>query len=465
QALQGAVMQFYDTLDAAVSNDARLRFGFVPYSSAVNITNILPDLPDDYLADDWTYRTKIANYDTPEYVADPVTTVTGPVWQYYDNGNTGVSQSNCLRYMKNQSFGSYSAEATNQGGPAPTPTKVISFPHDGAATSGDEWGYAGAPVNGSSSKSCRRKRTTTTTTYATWYKRTNWVYGPEKFDTSAFKNRTSVTLARSGDGRVKVAGQHNAQELLGIERENVSTSNYTWNGCIEERKTVFDTAWSVSGGEISPKNIDGDAWDLSIDDLPTDDKGSKWGPAWDDVTYRSGGTNPASNYCPVSMLKLADDNERSRGSVQTYIDSLSPVGNTYHDIGLMWGARLMSPTGIFAASNAKAPNGRAIDRNIVFMTDGEMAPTTSIYASYGIEDHDKRIVGSGSMNSTELAARHNARLQAICDALKQRNINLWVVSYSLTVTPELATCSPDKTYSALNKDALNNVFRDIAKRI
>src|SRR3546814_19000485 len=40
-----------------------------------------------------------------------------------------------------------------------------------------------------------------------------------------------------------------------------------------------------------------------------------------------------------------------------YVDSLTPSGNTYHDIGLLWGARLMSPTGIFASDNAFTQNG------------------------------------------------------------------------------------------------------------
>ena len=39
-----------------------------------------------------------------------------------------------------------------------------------------------------------------------------------------------------------------------------------------------------------------------------------------------------------------------------YVDRLHPAnGNTYHDIGLIWGARLESPTGIFSADNALTP--------------------------------------------------------------------------------------------------------------
>src|SRR3546814_16889703 len=40
---------------------------------------------------------------------------------------------------------------------------------------------------------------------------------------------------------------------------------------------------------------------------------------------------------------------------------------------MAWGARLISPTGLFASDNAKAEkNDRPISRHILFMTDGEM---------------------------------------------------------------------------------------------
>src|SRR3546814_11169019 len=50
----------------------------------------------------------------------------------------------------------------------------------------------------------------------------------------------------------------------------------------------------------------------------------------------------------------------SVSTLDDYVDSLTPSGNTYHDIGLLWGARLMSPTGIFASDNAFTPNGGPI---------------------------------------------------------------------------------------------------------
>src|SRR3546814_4366782 len=66
----------------------------------------------------------------------------------------------------------------------------------------------------------------------------------------------------------------------------------------------------------------------------------------------------------------ADDRE----TFEDYVESLQPLGGTYHDVGMVWGARLLSPTGLFADENATAPNELPLSRLIVFMTDGAMAP-------------------------------------------------------------------------------------------
>src|SRR3546814_16185873 len=77
----------------------------------------------------------------------------------------------------------------------------------------------------------------------------------------------------------------------------------------------------------------------------------------------------------------ADDRE----TFEDYVESLQPLGGTYHDVGMVWGARLLSPTGLFTDENATAPNERPISRHIVFMTDGEMAPNVPNLTSQGYE--------------------------------------------------------------------------------
>ena len=55
---------------------------------------------------------------------------------------------------------------------------------------------------------------------------------------------------------------------------------------------------------------------------------------------------------------------------------------------MIWGTRLISPTGIFARDTAAHPGRKPPNRYIVFMTDGEMSPSSNSYAMYGI-DHSR----------------------------------------------------------------------------
>ena len=46
------------------------------------------------------------------------------------------------------------------------------------------------------------------------------------------------------------------------------------------------------------------------------------------------------------VLTRPDDcTEHTRANLQTYVNALSASGNTYHDIGMLWGARFISPRG------------------------------------------------------------------------------------------------------------------------
>ena len=91
-----------------------------------------------------------------------------------------------------------------------------------------------------------------------------------------------------------------------------------------------------------------------------------------------------------------------------YVDSLQAVGATYHDMGLLWGARVASPTGIFGGIvNEKPSNGGTVSRHMIFMTDGELAPNVDINTTYGIESIDRRITGDG--RASQQLGRHRSR--------------------------------------------------------
>lgn len=432
-------------------NQVQIRFGFVPYSVNVNVGRLLPN---SYFPDKWFYQTRKANW-TP-----PGTTTNGPYWENYGGG--AIDQSTCLKYMKNQAFTGFTPTATSSG-TSPSPTTTTTFPQDGDATAGGnngEWGWNGANDTSGTYRSCRRLRTDVTTTYVKTFK--DWTYD-------------KIELTISG---LKAGGSNwNSSLTLPEIGSNGTNRTITWNGCIEERETV-------SGTNFSP--IPSGAMDLDVNSLPTSDIATMWKPALGDIEYsrRSGSTyttnavtttgdfSQPDDYCPAEGRKLQAWPDAS--AFDTYVDSLTPVGNTYHDIGLLWGARLLSPTGIFKSENQYTPQGGEIERHLIFMTDGDTQTSTSNYAAYGYPWYDRRNIAASDVGSspgaTDMNDEVNARFEALCTVVKNMNITLWVISFgsgsNTTTETRLSNCATSGRYfTARNSAELQATFKSIADQI
>lgn len=247
----------------------------------------------------------------------------------------------------------------------------------------------------------------------------------------------------------------------------------TWAGCIEER----DTDKTITAN--SPLTIPSNAYDLNIDLVPYNTQ-TKWQPYWPEVTFWIGGYdgyNLAHTWavCPQKARKLMSYSSRSAtpagdtsglGSFDNYIDSLSALGGTYTDVGLMWGARLISGTGLFASENSTAPNGFNINRNIVLMTDGQLTAYSQIYSAYGINSQQWRVAPNDTSDA-DLTAIHNRRFEMICNAVKAKGITIWVVAFDTALTPSLANCATSSNHASVATDslALREQFKAIAKNI
>lgn len=253
---------------------------------------------------------------------------------------------------------------------------------------------------------------------------------------------------------------------------NGAMETITWAGCIEESVTArtddFDPVPSTAN-------------DLNINLLPSTPN-QRWKPLLNRAVWQrfdSNGyittsnvttTNDRSNWrLDRSGLNLCVPRARrlavmTRSDVQNYVNGLVARGATYHDIGMIWGARYLSPRGIFAADNTTAPNGQPIARHIVFMTDGTLAPNRLVYSPYGLEPWDFRITSDGSQ--AQMDDRHEKRFQAACNAAKNENFTVWVVAFGTPLTDSLRTCaSPDRAFEAANNAALNQAFQRIASQI
>jgi len=252
---------------------------------------------------------------------------------------------------------------------------------------------------------------------------------------------------------------------------NGANVGYTWDGCIEERKSVVSSTftWSNMLG-MSPSGAD----DLDLDMIPDpSDPTTQWKPLWDGIAYyrTSGGTmtnaastnsgSSAGSYCPYPARLLSD---MDGDSFYDYVENLAPLGATYHDIGMIWGGRLLSPDGLYSdLVNEEPDNGQSVSRHIIFMTDGQMAPNNNIYSSYGVEFHDRRVTVDGSSG---LSARHSSRFSAVCNAIKAKGIRIWVIAFSTNLSTDLSNCaSTDSSFTASNSSQLNAAFQEIAQEV
>ena len=488
-SMRDAVMALYDELAPIqaqlTANGLRMRYGIVPYSTTVNVGYLLRTDDPNNLAASGNYSTRVANYNTLVPTATPTT-----YWEYYrgsgspqtgtlsSQATTAISSANCAKFNQNQSFSGFTPTSPlTSGGPAPATTYATTFPYDGTVTTGGSAGEFGwtspqaAPVTSGTNKSCRRLRTDTTTTYR--YSYTNDTFLTTPVNISGFRTGNSVTFATGANngntsdfgGTVAASGTYTMQSLAALGT-GVSTQTMTWGGCIMERNTVSTITTTTPANLAIPPG----ALDLDINLLPTDDA-SRWRPLLAPLTWQrsagsgsqSSGTQITSASCPAEARRLAVWN---RANMLSYVNSLTPVGSTYHDVGMIWGARMLSTGGVFA-DGCETYNAMPCTRHIIFMTDGQMDTDNGILTFQGIERNDQRVAGMASPSESELNGRHMQRFKMICNAARGMNTSIWVIAFGTTLSPEMLACASNANQASTisDRNALIARFREIGNNI
>ncbi len=497
EALKSAVKCFYETvarLDTAetcaggapsggTSNTVQIRFGFVPYATNVNVGKLLPT---DWIANNWSYQTR-----EPQYTTNTTTNwVDGPVsqtsteYQRTDSANfqnwspntTTATEQACIDSVPAPSTptlsGSESGRQNEQttGTNPRTTTWYTTQPADWYEYQFRDWR--------DSDDRCRRRRDSVSGNFVRYYSMTST--GTE-VTTQTF-NRWRYALISKDISGLKNGTSWNNSVSMNIGYEGAMRS-LTWDGCIEERQTVSQSSYSP---------IPSGAKDLDIDLVPsTSDPTTQWGPALPGAIYARDVTNDWNQldrsesltttdyynsvpyYCPTEAKKLQAWPTAS--TFVSYVDGLTPNGNTYHDIGLLWGARFVSPTGIFRSENEYTPQGGEIERHLIFMTDGEACTNDTDYAAYGFPWLDRRTTDpssaptGGCLTTGTITQQVNARTAAICTAVKNKNITLWVIWFgasNTTIEGMMQSCAtPGRYFAARNSTDLQNTFRSIADQI
>lgn len=468
--LRSAVMSFYDSVQAASSPAAQLRYGIVPYSQQANVGF---SIPREYMTQNHSYQSRVARFNAARYpnnsagdvvvVSDQtewlprlVTNLNSPTTDHYryrtDGAEGTTARSVCTTYP-----GSYtvSVDGANETWQVFAATEFVL----------NQWPDNGDANNRAGCRARVRKTRPLTEADVTASFR-DWVYCQVTTGTSAPCGITNPARSPAGWESVTFASIYTGNSINLPLGTNGAMTSVSWGGCVEEPNTVQTDVYNP---------IPSGAYDLDINLVP-DTEAERWRPALIGATwlrYANGAWTrsavattdpgfPRPNFvCPPAARKLAPI---TRSQLQAYVDGLTPQGQTYHDIGMIWGARFLSPRGMFAAENTTAPNGDPIARHLVFMTDGAQVNDIFNYSSHGIEGWDRRITGTG--NGTTEFNRRAARLQAICNAAKQENITVWVVAFGTTLTQNLIDCaSSGRAFQASDSAALTARFQEIAQKI
>jgi hypothetical protein len=515
------------------TSDTRLRFGFVPYSVNANVGRLLPHnyMADQwtYQSREPVFNTTTTTTNTPTtgnesgYTYSSQTTANLP-----DNNWTDLFTN--VSHTNGQSY-SYQYQRSSNGPCVSVPTETRTFTGtdyvfshqtpdplvhpattitkyytrtDGSARYMYQYRQysttTGKGKNAVTKYYCQLQyktnqvqsitNTFTTTTPVTWTSNSTsntsfskWIYKPVTYNVGSLKGSSN-------------SWKNSMTTNLG---DNGSSKTINWNGCVEERQTarINDNDPSDNWNPIPT-----DALDMDIETAPTSDNATKWAPllggviynkykvsngSWgyttdqyetsENRTYYPNGTSVTYNgstytatdtteYCPTAA-KLYSQMDATAFS--TYLNGLVTGGNTYHDIGLLWGARLMAPEGIFKSVTADRSDWT--ERHMIFMTDGDTTANSTDYSAHGVHWWDRR-QNSGTTGPTNewLEANVDARTQALCRWIRNENITLWVVAFGQGISDatktNLQSCAtPGRYFEATNTADLIDDFKQIATTI
>ena len=511
-ALRDAVSSFYSTLESVKPEGTTIRYGFVPYSHTVNVGMLLKK---DWLRDFGTYDSRVQD-GTHTWTTGGVTTTTIPPPTLTNTTNSIVG-------------GTYSVLPSYQGPSESCPASVPgTLTTNTSAWSA--WSPSGAALPRTRTRTVTRNgiqysvasdasgncwitpqqwnnqvqqftetvtanpvtTPTTTTTPLQTHTRRHWFYRPVEYDLRPFKG--------NGAGDATVPGGSFTAQI----NDNQTNRTITWpvgdRACIEERATRRTNEF------VTPRH------DMEVDLIPNpSDPDTQWKPYLPTVVYARNITagqrltnttistnqnqdnhwifsgrpqtstrtmsltneynywNPSSDVyegaCPSPARKLG---AMTQTQLNTYMSSLRPQGYTYHEIGMMWGLRLISREGLFADEHSLADAGGSVQRHMIFMVDGDRDTRPFTYSAWGVAGTARRRTPTTSFPSrADEDSVSEQRLSELCTIAKNnKNITLWVIAFGTDLNQLLVDCaSPGRAFEASNAQELTDAFSNIASQI
>lgn len=221
-----------------------------------------------------------------------------------------------------------------------------------------------------------------------------------------------------------------------IQFSSVAYPNTTtqWRGCILERNYPADT---------------------------TDAATPRWGMyRWPRCAqYNSNGTCRTTNSdpnreCPWDRIIPLTNNENLLLST---VRNLRTGGNTYGNVGMAWGWRVISPGAPYTEGSAY--NDPDWSKIVIMMTDGDntMHPT---YSAYGL-------TRSHSLDADDL----DDRFEEICENMKDEGITIYTITFQSGISNATrqifrrCASAPEMYYNAPSNSDLITAFTQIANQL
>lgn len=463
EGLKNAVRDFHVAMaTASVQPDTRIRYGFVPYSSTVNAKYLIQNnqLPASYFGTSATFTTRESEFNTPRDIVQNGTKTYGSTETYSGN----VYRNDCDG-SGNEWSNDWNNRTTTGTSPnfVTTSYEFVSYTHQAYNWLLQSYG------------TCKRRRVSQPFTMRRVYDFTRYVYHEAPISTTGLSGFGNVPLGVHGSSAwVATAGTYDMRELAAMNSTNssgISTINSSWNGCVMERATVHTANFNP---------VPAGARDLDVVSAPQSGVAdSYWAPNWTGVMFyrntygpeytTAENSQPSGGFiaCPQSMRAFTTADVSSTtvpAWVESYLSGLNAEGATYHDIGMIWGARMASKRGIMAANVNDQPY-RSASRHLIFMTDGALQPNRYAAGNYGIEIFANRIAPQYT-NDLDLIPYHSARFRAACDAAKNEDLVVWMVAFGTAITDDMRYCATgDRVYFASDTTQLRAQFRTIASQI
>ncbi len=256
-----------------------------------------------------------------------------------------------------------------------------------------------------------------------------------------FSNSVNVGPAGLNDGFVsRPASDPYISPASSIQYTGTNNTTTQWKGCILEDPydgTDVTDAWA--------KNWRMYRWPRTC---------SRYDRYGNCTTWSNSDPN---SQCPNLRIVPLTNNKSTLDATVDRLDNSNVAGNTYGNIGMVWGWRVISPEAPFSQGS---PYGDPDwSKAVIMMTDGDntMHPTYSVYGP----------TSSHNLDADDL----DDRFAQTCENMKAEGIAVYTITFQSAISNAtrqiFRTCasSPDHYFNAPSNADLEAAFRRIANQL